>query len=77
MTLGIHALLVYKSNPAEITLNQNLITKGLEREELMTVLLDHFMTDEEFRQIKSPLDYLDDDDLWDEDEGEKDPDSPF
>jgi len=42
---GIHALVVYNSNPAVIAPNQNLVRKGLEREDLLTVVLEHFMTD--------------------------------
>ena len=42
---GIDALFVFNSNPAVTTPNQNLILKGLEREDLMTVVLEHFMTD--------------------------------
>jgi anaerobic selenocysteine-containing dehydrogenase len=42
---GIHALFVYNSNPAVIAPNQNLVIKGLEREDLMTVVIEHFITD--------------------------------
>ncbi len=42
---AINALFVYNSNPAVIAPNQNLVVKGLEREDLMTVVLDHFITD--------------------------------
>jgi anaerobic selenocysteine-containing dehydrogenase len=41
----IHALFVYNSNPAVIAPNQNLVVKGLKREDLLTVVLEHFMTD--------------------------------
>ncbi len=42
---GIHALFVYNSNPAVIAPNQNQVIKGLEREDLLTVVLEHFITD--------------------------------
>lgn len=42
---GIHALFVYNSNPAVIAPNQNLVIQGLEREDLLTVVLEHFLTD--------------------------------
>ena len=42
---GIHAMFVYNSNPAVIAPNQNLVIKGLEREDLMSVVLEHFITD--------------------------------
>jgi anaerobic selenocysteine-containing dehydrogenase len=45
MKPGIHALFVYNSNPAVIAPNQNLVIQGLKREDLMTVVLEHFMTD--------------------------------
>ncbi|MBR9999316.1 MAG: molybdopterin oxidoreductase family protein [Cyclobacteriaceae bacterium] len=41
----IRALIVYNSNPAVIAPNQNLVKKGLAREDLLTVVLEHFMTD--------------------------------
>jgi anaerobic selenocysteine-containing dehydrogenase len=41
----IHALFVYNSNPAVIAPDQNQVIKGLEREDLMTVVLEHFVTD--------------------------------
>jgi len=42
---SIDALFVYNSNPAVTTPNQNLIRQGLERSDLLTVVLEHFMTD--------------------------------
>lgn len=45
MQPAIHALFVYNSNPAVIAPNQNLVRKGLEREDLLTVVLEHFLTD--------------------------------
>ena len=41
----IHALFVYNSNPAVIAPDQNQVIRGLEREDLMTVVLEHFITD--------------------------------
>jgi len=41
----IHAMIVYNSNPAVIAPNQNLVVEGLERQDLLTVVLEHFMTD--------------------------------
>ncbi len=41
----IRALIVYNSNPATIAPNQNLVVEGLRREDLLTVVLDHFVTD--------------------------------
>ncbi len=42
---GIHALIVFNSNPAVTTPNQNLIRQGLERNDLLTVVSEHFLTD--------------------------------
>jgi anaerobic selenocysteine-containing dehydrogenase len=42
---AIHALFVYDSNPAVIAPDQNQVIKGLQREDLMTVVLEHFVTD--------------------------------
>ncbi len=41
----IHALVVYNSNPATIAPNQNLVLKGLRRDDLFTVVLEQFLTD--------------------------------
>jgi anaerobic selenocysteine-containing dehydrogenase len=41
----IRALVVYNSNPAAIAPNQNLVLEGLAREDLFTVVHEHFMTD--------------------------------
>lgn len=41
----IHALFVYNSNPAAIAPNQNAVRRGLEREDLFTVVAEHFLTD--------------------------------
>lgn len=45
MNPPIHGLFVFNSNPAVIAPNQNLVIKGLEREDLFTVVLEHFITD--------------------------------
>lgn len=45
MSPGIDALFVFNTNFAVTSPNQNLIIKGLEREDLLTVVLEHFMTD--------------------------------
>jgi anaerobic selenocysteine-containing dehydrogenase len=42
---GIDALIVYNSNPLVTTPNQNLVLKGLERDDLLIVVSEHFMTD--------------------------------
>ncbi|MFN8470096.1 MAG: molybdopterin oxidoreductase family protein [Caldilineaceae bacterium] len=41
----IRALIVYSSNPATITPNQNLVHRGLARENLFTVVHEQFVTD--------------------------------
>ncbi len=41
----IRAMIVYNSNPATIAPNQNLVFEGLKRTDLLTVVLDHFVTD--------------------------------
>lgn len=41
----VKALVVYNSNPAAITAQQNLVLEGLAREDLFTVVLEHFLTD--------------------------------
>lgn len=41
----VRALFVYNTNPVVTMPNQNLVRKGMEREELLTVVLEHFMTD--------------------------------
>lgn len=41
----IAALFVFNSNPAVTTPNQNAVRKGLERNDLLTVVSEHFMTD--------------------------------
>jgi anaerobic selenocysteine-containing dehydrogenase len=41
----VQSLCVYNSNPAAIAPNQGLVLKGLAREDLFTVVIDHFQTD--------------------------------
>lgn len=41
----VNVLVVYNSNPAAIAPDQARVTKGLEREDLFTVVLEHFPTD--------------------------------
>ncbi|MCM2256037.1 MAG: molybdopterin-dependent oxidoreductase [Vicinamibacteria bacterium] len=41
----IHALFVYNSNPAAIAPNQNLVLRGLRREDLFTVVIEQQLTD--------------------------------
>lgn len=41
----VKAMIVYDSNPATIAPNQNLVVQGLQRPDLFTVVLEHFVTD--------------------------------
>lgn len=41
----VQALVVYNSNPAAIAPNQRAVHAGLRREDLFTVVMDHFLTD--------------------------------
>ncbi len=41
----VHALIVYNSNPAAVTPDQRSVRAGLAREDLLTVVLEHFQTD--------------------------------
>lgn len=41
----VKALFVYNANPAVTAPNQNLVLKGLERADLLTVVSEHFITD--------------------------------
>jgi anaerobic selenocysteine-containing dehydrogenase len=41
----VKAMVVYNSNPAAIAPNQNLVMKGLQRDDLFTVVLEQFATD--------------------------------
>ncbi len=42
---AIKSIFIYNSNPLVTTPNANLTKKGLEREDLLTVVLEHFMTE--------------------------------
>lgn len=41
----VHALVVYNSNPAAVAPDRTAVTRGLRRDDLFTVVLDHFQTD--------------------------------
>ncbi len=41
----VKAMVVYNSNPAAIAPNQNLVLRGMRREDLFTVVLEQFQTD--------------------------------
>ncbi len=41
----VKALLIYNCNPAAVTPDQSEVIKGLQREDLFTVVMDHFQTD--------------------------------
>jgi anaerobic selenocysteine-containing dehydrogenase len=41
----VRALVVYNSNPAAVAPDRNAVLKGLAREDLFTVVLEHFQTD--------------------------------
>ena len=41
----VKAMVVYNSNPAAIAPNQNLVRRGLQRDDLFTVVLEQFQTD--------------------------------
>ena len=41
----VKALIVYNSNPAAVAPDRNAVVKGLAREDLFTVVLEHFQTD--------------------------------
>lgn len=41
----VRALVVYNSNPAAVAPDRNAVVRGLAREELFTVVLEHFLTD--------------------------------
>lgn len=45
MQPSVDALFVYNANPAVTIPNQNLVLDGLKREDLFTVVIEHFMTD--------------------------------
>ena len=41
----VKAMIVYNSNPAAVAPDRNVVLKGLAREDLFTVVLEHFQTD--------------------------------
>jgi len=41
----VHALIVYNANPAAVAPDQGAVVQGLSREDLFTVVLEHFQTD--------------------------------
>ena len=41
----VQALIVYNSNPAAVAPDRNEVLRGLAREDLFTVVLEHFQTD--------------------------------
>ncbi|MEP6732405.1 MAG: molybdopterin oxidoreductase family protein [bacterium] len=41
----VKAMIVYNSNPAAVAPDRNMVLKGLAREDLFTVVLEHFQTD--------------------------------
>ena len=41
----VRALVVYNSNPAAVAPDRNIVLRGLAREDLFTVVLEHFQTD--------------------------------
>jgi anaerobic selenocysteine-containing dehydrogenase len=41
----VKAIVIYNSNPAAIAPNQNRVLRGFRREDLFTVVLEHFQTD--------------------------------
>jgi len=45
LTPPVRALIVYNANPAATTPNQNLVLQGLRRDDLFTVVVEHFLTD--------------------------------
>jgi anaerobic selenocysteine-containing dehydrogenase len=51
----VKALVVYNSNPAAIAPDQNTVRRGLRRDDLFTVVLEHFQTDSaDFADIVLP-----------------------
>ena len=41
----VHAMIVYNSNPAAVAPDRNAVLRGMAREDLFTVVLEHFQTD--------------------------------
>ncbi len=62
----VKSIIVYNSNPAAIAPNQSLVHQGFAREDLFTVVIDHFLTDTaRFADIVLPATmFLEHDDLY-------------
>jgi anaerobic selenocysteine-containing dehydrogenase len=62
----VQALVVYNSNPAAIAPDQNRVWQGLERPDLLTVVLEQFLTDTaRFADVVLPVTtFLEHDDLY-------------
>jgi anaerobic selenocysteine-containing dehydrogenase len=62
----VKAIVVYNSNPAAIAPNQSLVHKGFARQDLFSVVIDHFVTDTaRFADIVLPATmFLEHDDLY-------------
>lgn len=62
----VKSIIVYNSNPAAIAPNQSLVHRGFAREDLFTVVIDHFVTDTaRFADIVLPATmFLEHDDLY-------------
>ncbi len=62
----VKSIIVYNSNPAAIAPNQSLVHQGFAREDLFTVVIDHFVTDTaRFADIVLPATmFLEHDDLY-------------
>ena len=55
----IHSLYVYHSNPAAVTSDQNAVLRGLERENLFTVVHERYLTDTaKYADIILPAPYM-------------------
>ena len=55
----IHSLYVYHSNPAAVTSDQNAVLRGLEREDLFTIVHERYMTDTaRYADIILPAPYM-------------------
>ena len=55
----IHSLYVYHSNPAAVTSDQNAVLRGLEREDLFTIVHERYMTDTaKYADIILPAPYM-------------------
>lgn len=55
----IHSLYVYHANPAAVTSDQNAVLRGLEREDLFTIVHERYMTDTaKYADILLPAPYM-------------------